>query len=87
MTQAVRESESRTYRAAPSKNLGEDADPVTTEVVRHSLQVAANYMKRALVRTSFSPTIYEVLDFAAAIYDREVRLLARRRRCRSSWAP
>ena len=76
MTQAVRESEPRTYRAAPSKNIGEDADPVTTEVVRHSLQVAANYMKRALVRTSFSPTIYEVLDFAAAIYDREVRLLA-----------
>ena len=76
MTQAVGESEPRTYRAAPSKNLGEDADPVTTEVVRHSLQVAANYMKRALVRTSFSPTIYEVLDFAAAIYDREVRLLA-----------
>ena len=76
MTQAVRASEPRTYRAAPSKNLGEDADPVTTEVVRHSLQVAANYMKRALVRTSFSPTIYEVLDFAAAIYDREVRMLA-----------
>ena len=76
MTRDTREREPRTYRAAPSKNLGEDADPVTTEVVRHSLQVAANYMKRALVRTAFSPTIYEVIDFAAAIYDREVRMLA-----------
>ena len=29
-------------------------------------------MKRALIRTSFSPVIYEVLDFAAALYDRDV---------------
>src|SRR6266516_4230073 len=33
-------------------------------------------MKRALVRTAFSPIIYEVLDFAVALFDREVRLLA-----------
>src|SRR5215468_5421021 len=33
-------------------------------------------MKRALIRTAFSPVIYEVLDFAVAIYDRQVRLLA-----------
>jgi N-methylhydantoinase B len=53
-----------------------DADPITTEIVRHSLNSAANQMKRALIRTAFSPIIYEVLDFAVAIYDREVRLLA-----------
>jgi N-methylhydantoinase B len=53
-----------------------DADPVTTEVVRHGLNSAANQMKRALVRTAFSPVIYEVLDFAVAIYDEQVRLLA-----------
>lgn len=52
------------------------ADPITTEVVRHALNSAANQMKRALVRTSFSPIIYEVLDFAVAIYDKDVRLLA-----------
>src|SRR3954449_6652587 len=33
-------------------------------------------MKRALIRTSFSPVIYEVLDFAAALYDRDVSMLA-----------
>jgi N-methylhydantoinase B len=44
--------------------------------VRHALVSAAEQMKRALVRTAFNPVIYEVLDFAVAIYDREVRLLA-----------
>ena len=53
-----------------------DADPVATEVIRHSLNSAANQIKRALVRTSFSPIVYEVLDFAATIYDRDYRLLA-----------
>jgi N-methylhydantoinase B len=52
------------------------ADPVTTEVIRHGLNSAAAQMKRALIRTAFSPVIYEVLDFAVAIYDRRVRLLA-----------
>ena len=52
------------------------ADPITTEVVRHALNSAANQMKRALVRTAYSPVIYEVLDFAAAIYDKDIRLLA-----------
>ena len=53
-----------------------DADPVRTEVVRHGLDSAATQMKRALVRTAFSPIVYEVLDFAVALYDREVRMLA-----------
>jgi N-methylhydantoinase B len=53
-----------------------DADPITTEVIRHGLNSAAEQMKRALIRTAFSPVIYEVLDFAVAIYDRQVRLLA-----------
>ncbi len=53
-----------------------DADPVTTEIVRQGLNAAADQMKRALVRTAFSPVIYEVLDFAAALYDADVCLLA-----------
>jgi len=53
-----------------------DADPVRSEVVRHGLDSAANQMKRALVRTAFSPIVYEVLDFAVALYDRDVRMLA-----------
>jgi N-methylhydantoinase B len=53
-----------------------DADPITTEVIRHGLNSAAAQMKRALIRTAFSPVIYEVLDFAVAIYDERVRMLA-----------
>jgi N-methylhydantoinase B len=53
-----------------------DVDPITTEIVRQGLNAASDQMKRALVRTSFSPVIYEVLDFAAALYDRDVCLLA-----------
>ena len=52
------------------------ADPITTEVIRHGLNSAADQMKRALVRTAFSPIVYEVLDFAVAIYDRQFRLMA-----------
>jgi N-methylhydantoinase B len=53
-----------------------DADVITTEVIRQGLCSAARRMKQTLVRTAFSPVIYEVLDFAAAIYDDQVRLLA-----------
>jgi N-methylhydantoinase B len=52
------------------------ADPVTTQIIRHALGSAAKQMKRAAIRTSFSPIIYEALDFAVVIYDRHVRLLA-----------
>ena len=52
------------------------SDPITTEVIRHAMNSAANQMKRALVRTAFSPIIYEVLDFAVAIYDRDLRMLS-----------
>lgn len=53
-----------------------DADPVRTEIVRQALASAASEMKWALVRTAFSPIIYEVLDFAVALYDEQVRMLA-----------
>lgn len=52
------------------------ADAITTQVLRHALASAANQMKRVLIRTSFSPGIYEAHDFAVALYDRQVRLLA-----------
>lgn len=66
-----------TFRSRPSHAAATaDADPVTTEIVRQGLNAAADQMKRALVRTAFSPVIYEILDFAAALYDRDICLLA-----------
>jgi N-methylhydantoinase B len=63
------------HRAAAAPPAPE-VDPVTTEIVRQGLNAAADQMKRSLIRTSFSPVIYEVLDFAAALYDRDACLLA-----------
>ena len=51
-------------------------DPITTQIIRNSLNSAAEQMKRALCRTAMSPIIYEVLDFAGAIYDNHLRLLS-----------
>ena len=62
--------------AGPSTDL---ADPVTVEVLRHGLQAAADQMRTNLCRTAFSPAIYEISDFAAALYDADVRLLAQAR--------
>jgi N-methylhydantoinase B len=53
-----------------------EADPVRTEVIRNALNSAAAQMGRALHRTAFSPIIYEARDYAVALYDDEVRLLA-----------
>src|SRR5262245_7703938 len=68
---------STVHRAGLGASTGAiDADPITTEIIRHGLNSAAEQMKRALIRTAFSPIIYEVLDFAVAIYDRQMRLLS-----------
>ena len=62
--------------ASPARERTERADAITTQIVRNALNSAANQMKRVLIRTSFSPTIYESFDFAVAIYDRQIRMLA-----------
>jgi N-methylhydantoinase B len=54
----------------------ERADAITTQIVRNALNSIANQMKRVLIRTSFSPIIYEAMDFAVALYDPEIRMLA-----------
>lgn len=51
-------------------------DPATVEILRYALGSAAEQMKRALVRTAFSPMIYEVLDFAVGICNHRMEMLA-----------
>ncbi|MFD0664124.1 hydantoinase B/oxoprolinase family protein [Thermocatellispora tengchongensis] len=60
----------------PDRGGGREADPVTTEIVRQGLNAAADHMKRSLIRTAFSPIIYEALDFAVAFYDEDMCMLA-----------
>jgi N-methylhydantoinase B len=68
-----------TVRTAAGKDLpaaSPDTDPIRTEVIRQALNAAAIQMRQAFVRTAFSPVIYEVYDFACALYDTEFRLLS-----------
>ncbi|MDC3078767.1 hydantoinase B/oxoprolinase family protein [Pelagibacteraceae bacterium] len=58
------------------KNKRIKTDPITCEIIRNSLNSAAEQMKKALVRSAFSPIIYEVLDFASAIYDKNYCMLS-----------
>ena len=45
------------------------ADPVTTEIVRHSLIAATEEMKTILMRTAYNMVIYEALDFTVGLFN------------------
>ena len=51
-------------------------DTVTVEVVRNALVSAAREMSTALVRTAYSPIVYEVRDFSNVILDASANLVA-----------
>ena len=68
----IRTFQSRINYSKSSK----DVDPILVEIIRNSLNSAAEQMKRSLIRTAFSPIIYEVLDFASAIYDKNFCMLS-----------
>ena len=69
--------EINTYKSKKlENNKNFNCDPITTEIIRNSLNSAAEQMKKVLIRSSFSPIIYEVLDFASAIYDKNYCMLA-----------
>lgn len=65
------------HRSEPRRiRESQDVDPITTEIIRNALLSAAEQVKRTVVRTAFSPIVYETLDFAVSIYDAQVRLIA-----------
>lgn len=49
--------------------------PVTTEIIRSALIQAAEDMNMTLIRSAYTPTIYEGKDCAVALLDREHRVL------------
>ena len=51
-------------------------DSSTISVIHNYLGSAAEEMRRTLIRTAFSPVIYEVLDFGISIYSRDLELIA-----------
>lgn len=65
------------YRSPPRASAAiRDADPIATEIIRNSLNSVAEQMMRTLVRTAFSPVVYEMNDFAIAIYDPDIQMMA-----------
>jgi N-methylhydantoinase B len=51
-------------------------DAFTREVIRNKLLAIASEMGIVLARTSMSPIVYEVLDFACGITDRDAKVIA-----------
>ena len=59
-----------------TNNTTAGSDSARTEVIRHYFLSAAEEMRATLVRTAFSPVIYEVRDFGISIYDSRLDLVA-----------
>ena len=55
---------------------GPRADAFTREIIRNKLLAIASEMGVVLARTSMSPIVYEVLDFACGICDSHGRVIA-----------
>ncbi|NJK80278.1 MAG: hydantoinase B/oxoprolinase family protein [Chloroflexaceae bacterium] len=51
-------------------------DPFTIEILREKLLAVADEMSVVLARTSMSPIVYEVLDFACGLTDAEGQVIA-----------
>ncbi len=51
-------------------------DPITTEVVRHSLETIAEEMRTSLYRTAMTSVVKDMLDYSCALFDPAGRLLA-----------
>ncbi|WP_306118072.1 MULTISPECIES: hydantoinase B/oxoprolinase family protein [unclassified Roseitalea] len=51
------------------------ADGAFTAIVQSYINAAANEMRATLVRTAFTPVIYDVLDFGISIYDARLDLI------------
>lgn len=50
-------------------------DPITVEVVRHTITAICDDLEVNLTRTAFSPIVYESKDFAAALLDTEGNMI------------
>lgn len=59
-------------RPAPAASV----DPFTEEIIKDKLGAIADEMGVVLARTSLSPVVYEVLDFACGLADRDGQVIA-----------
>ena len=50
--------------------------PIVAEIVRNALVSVANEMKIDLMRSSYNPIVYEMLDFSVGVYNEKGEILA-----------
>jgi N-methylhydantoinase B len=50
-------------------------DPITTEIIRSAFTAAADEMNATLIRSAYTPVIYEMKDCSVALLDSEHRVL------------
>jgi N-methylhydantoinase B len=60
---------------------GKRLDPVTFEVLRSSFEYVCSRMSTVLQKASFSPIIYDMVDFSNAIYNERLELLGQTANC------
>jgi N-methylhydantoinase B len=54
-------------------------DPITAEIIRYALCSITDQIDKNIMRTAFSPLIYEYRDFSVGILDAEARVIAQGR--------
>jgi N-methylhydantoinase B/oxoprolinase/acetone carboxylase alpha subunit len=55
--------------------MGKRIDPITFEVVRSSFDYITKMMSQTLQKISFSPILYDQVDFSNALFDSQARLI------------
>src|SRR4029450_3414694 len=56
-------------------------DPITFEVMRSAFEYTCERMSTGLQRASFSPIIYDMVDYSNAIFDPNTELLGQTANC------
>jgi N-methylhydantoinase B len=69
-------TEASTQPSRPAPRPAAGLDPFTIEILKDKLHATADEMAVVLARTSMSPIVYEVLDFACGITDRRAQVVA-----------
>jgi N-methylhydantoinase B len=67
--------------ATQSALLERQLDPITFEVLRRSFEYAPERMSQVLQKASFSPIIYDMVDYSNAIFDPNVELIGQTANC------
>lgn len=72
------EPRTRTSPSTARRNaaLGQSVDPVTYEIIQGKLLAIVDEMAIVMMKTSMSPVIYEVLDFACGVCNADGELIA-----------